>query len=114
MFRRLLPLRLGARGGGQGSPANTPAVERKRERVILETSRYRIAGEVMLPPEGYKSRLSDHINEPRREFLIVLDATMTPLEDPENRFRSRVVMIHRAKIDVIFPEDELTDVGDAY
>ena len=89
-------------------------MDRKRERVILETSRYRIAGEVMLPPEGYKSRLSDHLNEPQREFLIVLGAIMTPLEDPENRFRSKVVMIHRSKVDVIFPEDELTDVDDAY
>ncbi len=86
-------------------------MERKRERVILESSRYRIAGEVILPPEGYRSRLSDHINEAEREFLIVLDAIMTPFDDPENRFRSKVVMVHRSKIDVIFPEDELTDIG---
>lgn len=89
-------------------------MERKRERVILETARYRISGEVMLPPEGYKSRLSDHLNEPNREFFIVLGAIMTPLDDPDNRFRSNVVMIHRSKIDVIFPENELTDVGSAY
>ena len=82
--------------------------------MILETSRYRIAGAVMLPPEGYKSRLSDHLNEPRREFLIVLDATMTPLDDPEQRFRSKVVMIQRGKIDVIFPEDEVTGLSDEY
>ena len=89
-------------------------MERKRERVIVESARYRIAGEVTLPPEGYKSRLSDHINEAQREFLIVLDAIMTPFDDPENRFRSQVVMINRSKIDVIFPEDELTDVGEGY
>jgi len=89
-------------------------VERKRERVIVESARYRIAGEVTLPPEGYKSRLSDHINEASREFLIVLDAILTPFDDPENRFRSNVVMVHRSKIDVIFPENELTDVGDDY
>jgi len=88
-------------------------VERKRERVILETSRYRIAGDVTLPHEGYKSRLSDHLNEPQREFVIVLEAIMTPFDDPENRFRSQVVMIHRSKIDVIFPESELSDL-DAY
>ena len=41
----------------------------------------------------------------------MLDAIMTPFDDPENRFRSKVVMVHRSKIDVIFPEDELTDIG---
>ena len=85
-------------------------MDRKRERVILETSRYRISGDVTLPPEGYKSRLSDHLNEPQREFVIVLNAIMTPFDDPENRFRSQVVMIHRSKIDVIFPESEISDL----
>ncbi len=87
-------------------------MDRKRERVILETLRYRIVGDVMLLPEGYKSRLSDHLNEPNREFLIVLDAIMTPFDDQENRFRSQVVMLNRSKIDVIFPENQLTDVGE--
>ena len=86
-------------------------VERKRERVILETARYRIDGEIMLPPEGYKSRLSDHLNEPQREFLIVLDATLTPFEDPERRFRSGVLMVQRTRIEVIFPAGELADTG---
>ncbi|MBA2792929.1 MAG: hypothetical protein H0U32_02915 [Thermoleophilaceae bacterium] len=89
-------------------------MDRKRERVILETSRYRISGDVTLPPEGYKSRLSDHLNEPQREFVIVLDAIMTPFDDPDNRFRSQVVMINRSKIDVIFPENELKNVGEDY
>ena len=80
---------------------------RKRERVILETARYRIDGEVMLPPEGYKSRLSDHLNDPNREFLIVLDALLTPLGDSEDAFSSAVLMIQRARIEVIFPFSEL-------
>ena len=82
-------------------------MERKRERVLLETSRYRIEGEVMLPPEGYKSRLSDHLNDPTHEFLIVLDALLTPLDDPDGVYRSGVVMLQRARIDVILPVEEL-------
>ena len=85
--------------------------ERRRERVILETARYRVDGEIMLPPEGYKSRLSDHLNEPQREFLIVLDASLTPFEDPDSRFRSAVLMVQRARIEVIFPAGEFADTG---
>jgi hypothetical protein len=82
-------------------------MERKRERVLLETGRYRIEGEVMLPPEGYKSRLSDHLNDPQHEFLIVLDALLTPFDNPDSSFRSGVVMLQRARIDVILPVEEI-------
>lgn len=83
-------------------------MERKRERVVLETGRYRVEGEVMLPPEGYKSRLSDHLNEPAREFLIVLNALMTPFDNPDGAYRSRVVMLQLRRIDVVLPADEIT------
>ena len=83
-------------------------MERKREAVVLETGRYRVEGEVMLPPEGYKSRLSDHLNEPTRDFLIVLNALLTPFDNPEGAYRSRVVMLQRSRIDVVLPSDEIT------
>ena len=82
-------------------------MERKRERVVLETSRYRVEGEVMLPPEGYKSRLSDHLNEPAREFLIVLDAVLTPFDNPEGAYRSGVVMLQRRQIEMVLPAEEI-------
>lgn len=82
---------------------------RKRERVVVETSRYRITGEIMLPPEGYKSRLSDHLNESDREFLIVLDARLTPFGDHEAAFRVNVLMVLRHRVDIIFPADEERD-----
>ena len=83
-------------------------MDRKRERVVLETDRYRVEGEVLLPPEGYKSRLSDHLNEPERDFLIVLDATLTPFDNPDGAYRSGVVMLQRRRIDVVLPTDEIT------
>jgi hypothetical protein len=79
---------------------------RKLERVLLETSRYRVKGTIMLPPEGYKSRLSDHLNESGREFLVILDATLTPFDDPEAAFEAQVIMVQRAKVDIIFPMGE--------
>jgi hypothetical protein len=81
-----------------------PAVERQLEPIVLETPRYRIEGKVLLPPAGYHSRLSDHLNNPEREFLIVLEATITPLEGTDGAGRkSDVVMVHRNRIDLVIP-----------
>ena len=87
-------------------PGQPKRVRGKREAVVLETPRYRITGEIMLPPEGYRSRLSDHLNEPDREFLIVLDARLTPLDDYEGTYRVNVLMVQRDRIDVMFPASE--------
>lgn len=76
---------------------------RKLERVMLETARYRVQGTIMLPPEGYKSRLSDHLNQAEREFLVILGASLTPFGDPDAAFEVEVLMVQRARVDVIFP-----------
>ncbi len=82
--------------------------ERKLERVVLETARYRVEGEIMLPPEeGYKSRLSDYLNEPEREFVIVLEAVLSPFHDPAQAFSIPVLMVQRSRVDIIFPASEL-------
>lgn len=83
-----------------------PSVDRPRERVLIETPRYRIEGEVMLPPqEGYRSRLSDFLNDTAREFLIVLNVRMARLDDPDEITGAAVVMLHRSRIDLIIPRD---------
>ncbi len=55
----------------------------RRERIILETERYRIAGEVTLPAEGYRSRLSDLLNREGLSFVPVSRAHITGLNDGE-------------------------------
>jgi hypothetical protein len=51
-----------------------------RERVVLETSKYRIEGEVTLPVEGYRSRLSDLLNREGLSFVPVVNATISGLD----------------------------------
>jgi hypothetical protein len=53
------------------------SAEIRRERVVLETALYTIAGEVTLPAEGFHSRLSDLLNREGVEFIPVVDATVT-------------------------------------
>ena len=77
---------------------------RQLERIVLETQRYRIEGEIMLPPEGYRSRLSDYLNDPDREFMIVLEArvaNLDALDKPPTLIP--VLMVHRARVDLVFP-----------
>ena len=45
----------------------------REEQVVLETDRYRIVGPLTLPREGYRSRLSDYVNQRDREFFAVSD-----------------------------------------
>jgi hypothetical protein len=54
-----------------------------RERVVLETSKYRIVGEVTLPVEGYRSRLSDLLNREGLSFIPIVNATISGLDGDE-------------------------------
>jgi hypothetical protein len=54
--------------------------EVRRERVVLETERYRIVGEVTLPAEGFHSRLSDLLNREGVRFIPLVNATVSGLD----------------------------------
>jgi hypothetical protein len=51
--------------------------EIRRERVVLETDRYTIVGDVTLPAEGFHSRLSDLLNREGVEFIPLVNATVS-------------------------------------
>jgi len=48
------------------------------QRVLLETGRAQIVGTLQLPPEGYRSRLTDYLNASEGGFLALTDATVQP------------------------------------
>jgi hypothetical protein len=54
-------------------------MEKREERIRLETERYRITGTMTFPAGGYRSRLSDSLNAPEREFISLTDVTVEPL-----------------------------------
>ena len=51
-------------------------MEYRKERVVLETSRHRVVGDLNLPSEGYLSRLSDFLNRNELRFIALTDATV--------------------------------------
>jgi hypothetical protein len=81
-------------------------VDLRRERIVVETDRYRIEGDMTLPREGYRSRLSDHINRRDHEFFTIQDATLTALDGSGRNWSAPVLMLARRHIRLIVPASE--------
>ncbi|MEA2375629.1 MAG: hypothetical protein QOD53_2092 [Thermoleophilaceae bacterium] len=77
------------------------AVDLRHEDIILETDRYRIEGKLTLPREGYRSRLSDYVNQRDREFFAINDATVTGLDAPEVSRQASFLMVSRAHVRLV-------------
>ena len=50
----------------------------RKQRVVLETSRHTISGEVVLPLEGLRTRLSDLLNAEGLSFVSIVGAEIVP------------------------------------
>ena len=83
----------------------------RRQKVMVETDRYRIAGDMTLPSEGYRSRLSDHVNRREQEFFTLQDATLTPHEGGES-WSAKVLLLASAHIRLIVPGAEAEPPSD--
>ena len=59
-----------------------------------------------LPSEGYRSRLSDHLNRRDQEFFTVLDARLTALDGSGRDWTAPVLMLARHHIRLIVPASE--------
>src|SRR3954452_18519281 len=82
--------------------ATIPAtVDLREEQVVLETDRYRISGTLTLPREGYRSRLSDYVNQRDREFFTLSDATVTALDAPDDTRQASFLMVGRGHVRLI-------------
>jgi hypothetical protein len=61
-------------------PVSSPTVDQRLKRIIAETGRYRVTGLLRLPPDGYRSRLSDYLNAPERTFLPLTEVEISPVD----------------------------------
>ena len=78
----------------------------RKERVVVETDRYRVEGSLTLPREGYRSRLSDHINRRDQEFFTIQDAELVSLDGSGRDWEAPVLMLARRHIRLIVPVSE--------
>jgi hypothetical protein len=81
------------------------------QRVVLETPRFRIVGDVTLPTEGFRTRLSDVLNKADTGFIPVVNVEMTPVGGGEKETLP-FAAIARNQIQIAFElegDDKATD-----
>jgi hypothetical protein len=83
-------------------------VDLRREQVIVEIERYRIEGALHLPAEGYRSRLSDYMNQREAEFLPMTDCKISALESGNAR-SVPFLLVARRHVRMIAPLDAAED-----
>jgi hypothetical protein len=81
-------------------------IEKRVERVQLETDGQVIVGNVTLPREGYQSRFSDALNRGDVTFVPVVDAEVRPLEGGE-AVKRELVIVGKQHIRLAFPIEEV-------
>lgn len=68
-------------------------MEHREEEIVVETERYRIAGLLRLPRDGYRSRMTDFLNSIERDFIALSDARITPLDGIGEEVREPFVTV---------------------
>ena len=71
-------------------------MENRVERVVLETGRHVITGDLTMPREGYRSRLSDFLNRGDLDFIPLTDVEIVSFNagEPERRPFTAVARAH--------------------
>jgi hypothetical protein len=85
-------------------------VQRREQRVVIETERHRISGAITMPSDGFRSRLSDFLNHAERDFVALTDAVVESLHDGLEPARREFVVVGRSHIVLAMPES--LDPGD--
>jgi len=80
------------------------SAESRRERIVLETERYTIVGDVTLPAEGFHSRLSDLLNREGVQFIPLVDATITGRND-EPPIQREFIAVAREHVQIAYESE---------
>jgi hypothetical protein len=72
-------------------------VENRHQKLMLETDRHRIRGQVTLAREGYRSRISDMLNASERDFIALTDVTVEAFDGGEPQ-KYEFMAVARTKI----------------
>ena len=77
-------------------------MESRTERVVLETDKYVITGDIRLPAEGYRSRFSDFLNRGDLDFIPLVDVEIEPTNGGPTQRRDFTV-VARSHVRVAYP-----------
>ena len=84
-------------------------MQHRYERIALETVSHRIVGVATLAADGYRSRLSDLLNAPERDFISLTDATVELLQRDGDATHHDFIAVHRQQIVFAVTLGEVTD-----
>src|SRR4028119_167325 len=88
-------------------PADDRRVQHRYERILIDTARHRIVGVATLAADGYRSRLSDLLNAPEREFIALTDATVELLDSDAVVMHHDFIAVHRQHVVYAFSLGEV-------
>jgi len=84
-------------------------VQHRFERICIQTPRHRIVGVATLASDGYRSRLSDLLNAPERDFMSLTDATVTELDGDHEVAHHEFIAVHRQHVVFAVPLGEVAE-----
>jgi hypothetical protein len=84
-------------------------MDQRHERVLIETARHRIAGTLTLARDGYRSRVSDLLNAPERDFVSLTDVTIELLDADGPGTEHGFMAVSRRHIVFALPMGEAPD-----
>ena len=82
-------------------------MENRTQRVVLETARHRIVGDLTLPRDGYRSRLSDYLNRGDLDFIPLVDAEVAPIEGGPTTVKA-FIAVARTHVDLAYPDGQVS------
>ncbi len=81
-----------------GRAADEHRVQHRHERISIQTPRHLIIGTATLAADGYRSRLSDLLNAPERDFIALSDATVQELDGDRTLASHDFIAVHRQHV----------------
>lgn len=83
----------------------------RRIRVKVFTTDRLVTGYLHVPVTGYRTRVSDLMNQEGIEFLPITDATLYAADSSEALSTSRCIILNKHLIHLLVPDDELEGGG---
>ena len=84
-------------------------METRVERVVLETAGHRIVGDLTLPREGYRSRLSDFLNRGDLDFIPLVNAEISSMNGSAPESRS-FIAVARTHVQLAYPQHDRGEI----
>jgi hypothetical protein len=78
-------------------------VDSRIERIVLETDRHRITGNLTMPRDGYRSRLTDYLNQGEIAFIPLTKAEIMLIDESAPAELRDFIAVAREHVQLAYP-----------